>query len=495
MYNHFFNPYQPDQGYYTQQPATVDQVNNLWEFIKLMRGELTRAIKDFNAIDAEYVKNDEYELAKNELDLIEKTVNTLDARLKLAEKGVNIFPEEIANIVSIIDLHKDEFNKFKENISQEIDDINASAIKALSFTSDDNKLSIDQTTVDNQKANIANIDLVNGDIRYLPSTIEKDIKVLSIIDGNKFANSIKIEDGKVLYKDNVLFEYDDDISEYVNVVNDGKTLKIDETKLKSIIEHLTNSIDTLEIYFTINDDSLNIYVSNMTATIDYEFSIKLGKDFYFSNINENDVTLKLHSPLQRIDQINASTISTEKNEAETRLISKNTTYMYDTVSDKYKQYGEPYNETLIKFINTPSDNEPVYIKRVDDKTLTIDSSQLQNRIESYYTSLIDASYEQDKELLDLKTRLTTLENTSTRSVVDADFDIKPNTDTLELELTKYFSDGTTEKETKAIRLLNQDHSLQFNTSLAGTENTTNIHINHDKKWLSRQGLKTDMEVE
>lgn len=512
MINPFYDYISPDQGYYTQQPATVDQVNNIWLFVQKMRRELSRTILEFNKYpDRQDELTQNVQSITDQLKLVQQQLEKLKGVDEKAAEAIN-------NLKSDLKKALEEQNKA---VTERLKDVkiitpeNGSVLPVKKITGDgvEHTRQIAFTSTEDEAAittNIAGSEDVVSINQIVPGLLHENLapRFSSEVVKNGFA--AKIDDEKILEiaaesQDSDLVEaHIDNVSEgeyRLTVSSDGveseitridgnvhdleseavsvsgleKSEKIDaqgvyrgiSIKLKSVDETKSTFIKAL---FQSSDNDL------LTPTVGYDWL----NDIYIVTLNVAD-QLALSYPIHDVSKtiINGATIET----SEVR-------YSYDKWDREIKA-SAPFDTKKITFTTTPDDKHPTYFEVDQAGNVTINTTSIENKIEKNATTVTTRMDTLQARLVELEEKVRRLETRAVNQITSSNIRIEPRQgDKLAFILENYYANGKHEEKQAIINFTSQDGALVFHTRDQGITDQAEIFINMNNGWLEKQGLSS-----
>lgn len=511
MFNPFYEYISPDQGYYTQQPATVDQVNNIWLFVQKMRRELSRAILEFNKYP-------------DRQDEITQNVQSITDQLKLVQQQLEKLKGVDEKASAAIDELKSDFQETleaqNELIGERLKDVNIVTpengsvlpVKKITGTGDEYTKQIKFTSVEDETA-------IDTDITGSGDVINITQNVPGLLSEN-LAPRFTVE----------------------NTV-DGFTTKIDETailKLKAeslegdlVVPHIEN-VDDGEYRLTVSSDGVEDEIARVDGDIaetrhhaldknielrpieplvengdfGFKFAIKGVDDEEYRNLRvllkSNDLLDMLieswpHEPnwveltFTALDQFEIAYPNHQASYTTIHGASITTserTFAYD--KDEYKlKISEPFNTKKITLATTPDDKHTSYFEVDQAGNVTINTASVENKMEKNATAATTRMDLLQSRLVELEEKVRRLETRAVNQITSSKIRVEPQQgDKLAIILENFYANGKHEEKQAVINFTSQDGALVFHTRDQGITGQAEMFINMSNDWLEKQGLKS-----
>lgn len=496
----FRNYFQPDQGYFTQQPATVAQVNNLWSFIKQLRDELSLAVNEFNSHEFDLEKN--FTGAREYTDSVKTELSKLITNLtKDFESLDTLLGETAANLeTKITELETGKVDSV--SVSGEDDTVRyvittngTTEYENVKFTTVDDETGISTSITEdgdgtiNVAQNVPGLNDVNIANKF-GVTSDADDSVVNVTYGGH--NTIAIE--------NVSHLLDVLVNENIVTITTN-ALDGELNDIHADISEISNTAQSVENSFTYPrevDDVVNITVSreSLDGKNRLEQNMPLISDG--GTFTTYDGKLRYEPDdefLEKFEDIHVSTAFVEPENL--RIHSETAVCRYNPESKKIEQ-GESYNPE--NFILDDSGTETIFAHFAYDNArgvVAIDTSRLQYHYDSMHEATRAVVNDLAERIATLEDEVTLLKSRESNAIVEATPAIRATSnDKIEVVLQRIYANGAHDESKAAIlNFRNNDHAMSIitrdNQTVSGQ---TDVQINMDKTWLHRQGLDRDMDT-
>lgn len=512
MFNPFYEYISPDQGYYTQQPATVDQVNNIWLFVQKMRRELSQSILEFNKYP-------------DRQDEITQNVQSITDQLKLVQQQLEKLKGADEKASTAIDELKAELEEALEEQNKAIEErlkdvriikpVNTNFISLLKTTGtgEEEVRQIFFKSTEDKSAIYTNID-GDDDGRYIfitqnaPGLLPENLAPRFTVKNGEDGFTTKVDEKAILKLEAESMDGDlvvphienvDDGEYRLTISSDGVESEIAriDGDIKNLLSKAASRYSTVTIHYEINGvnpigfeilrDSLDgTYTDrrkiNLTPTdrelFDYdidradgELSIKLDVKDQFHNAYPNHQA--------SYTSIDGATITTSER-----------AFSYDKEEHEVK-ISEPFNTKKLAFTTTPDDKHATYFEVDQAGNVAINTAAVENKIEKNATAATSRMDTLQARLVELEEKVRRLETRAVNQITSSNIRVEPRQgDKLAIILENYYANGKHEEKQAVINFTNQDGALVFHTRDQGITDQTEMFINMNNSWLEKQGLSS-----
>lgn len=484
--------FQPDQGYYTAQPATVEQLQNLFRHVAFLRDELGRFMTEAQ----------QFPDAVDKVEKLQSNFHSLSLRLDSAMSNIAINKNTLLKTVD------------------EVQQLTSDALTAFAIRGDDNTLILSLSN-DEGKEVEKKILFTSDDIATTVASNGTVIKqTVTALNGNVHAPKW----GLKTHDDGIAVTYDDVIVHTFEVHNistlegapdeflDTSTLALstndnvikftlDSSKAAKAFTMLDDGLSALAAD-AVTDIKLSTEVAGNYRSVDFVLTTEDGGVPTVQRITagiENELSVRpadggfVIKALDQLERINPFQYERVNFARDKREITVSTQEMRGDDTGHWKP-SENFNNRAIRIAESSSEGL-LAVDWAPDDTISIDDSVMRAYVDNKESKLEAIIAAQAEAIKELSGRIATLETMRTESITDAFIVVEPAShDVLKITLEKYRSDGTKDLDVNTVRLSNVDHALRYDISDGSPSNAAIIDINLDKKWLTRQGLKPDMDT-
>lgn len=497
-----YNPfYQPDQGYYTQQPATVAQVNNIWSFVKTLRDELAHAVSEFNSHEFELEKNfnktQEYtDIAKNELSkLITKLNNDF-------ESLDTLLGETVANLeAKITKLEDDKLSSVTlagedETIKMAVANGKTTEYKNLRFTTPEDETAI---TTEITETRDGTLEILQFAPQLEDAVVNAKFDVVEDPENDTVAN-ITYGDEKIAGVEVVSTLLDICVGDGNITIDSGGAEYVIGT-IQSNVNKINNTAQSVENSFTypreVNDE-INVTISRETldGSKRSEQNIALVSDGGEFSTQDGKIRYEPSDEFaQKYRKI--ETTASKLSPTELKITTETVAYDYNPEA-KAVEVSEPYNHDEIIFDNAGTDELLSNFKYDNSRgVVAIDTSRLESKYDERNTAMQNLLKDLSEKVKVLENEVALMKARENNAILQVTPVIRATAnDKIELALQRVYADGShDESKTAIFNFRNNDHSM----SIITRDNRTvtgqcDVQINLDKIWLNRQGLDRDMDT-
>lgn len=511
MFNPFYEYISPDQGYYTQQPATVDQVNNVWLFVQKMRRELSHAIQEFN----QYPDRQE-EIVQN--------VKSITDQIKLVQQQLEKLRGVDEEAAAAIDELKSDLQEALEEqnklIGKRLKDVNIITpengsvlpVKKITGTGDEYTKQITFTSTENEAAIDTGI-TGSGDVinitQSVPGLLPENLAPRFTVEDDTSGFTTKIDDESILKLKAESLEGNLVVPNIRNVDKGEYRLTVSSDGVESEVARVDEDIaETRHRALDKNVELRAIEPTEENGDIGYKFAIKgvddeeyrylkillisndlLGMSTYSSPSKPDCIKLEL-SPIDQFDLTYPNHQASYTWIDNSTIVTSKRTFSYNKDNHKL-EISRPYNKTKITFTTTPDDKHTSYFEIDQAGNMTINTASIENKIEKNTTAATTRIDALQARLVELEEKVRRLETRSVNQITESKLRVEPRQgDKLAIILENYYANGRHEEKQALINFTNQDGALIFHTRDQGITGQTEMFINMSNDWLEKQGLKS-----
>lgn len=511
MFNPFYEYVSPDQGYYTQQPATVDQVNNIWLFVQKMRRELSRAILEFNKYpDRQDEITQNVQSITDQLKLVQQQLEKLNG---VDEKAAAALDELKSNLQETLEAQNKLIGERLKDVSI-ITPENGSVLpvkkitgtgdvytKQINFTSTEDKSAIDTGITGSE-------DVVNI-TQSVPGLLSENLAPRFTVENTEDGFTTKIDDKPILNLEAESLEGDLVVPHIENVDENEYRFTVSSDGVESEIARVDEDIaETRHHALDKNIKLLPVAPVEENEDFGCKLAIKGIDDEEYRYlrflITSNDLlnmVLDANPPksdlvslsLKPVDQFDLAYPDHQESYTSidgATITTSERTFAYD--KDDYKlKISEPFNTKKIMFTTTPDGKHSSYFEVDQAGNVTINTASIDNKIEKNATAATTRMDALQARLVELEEKVRRLETRAVNQITSSKIRVEPQQgDKLAIILENFYANGKHEEKQAVINFTSQDGALVFHTRDQGITGQAEMFINMSNDWLEKQGLKS-----
>lgn len=511
MFNPFYEYISPDQGYYTQQPATVDQVNNIWLFVQKMRGELSRAILEFNKYP-------------DRQDEITQNVQSITGQLKLVQQQLEKLKSVDEKTSTAIDELKSDIQEALEDqnklIGERLKDVNIITpengsvlpVKKITGTGDEYTKQIKFTSTEDETAIDTGI-TGSGDVinitQNVPGLLSENLAPRFTVENGGDGFTTKIDKKPILKLETESLEDDLVVPHIENVGEGDYRLRVSSDGVEDEIARVDENIAETRRHAL--DKNIKLYAVGALeddGRLGFKLAIKGVDDEEYQYIRfliDGNELLDMYIECRSSepDWVKLTLIAMDQFELAypnhqasytsidgATITTSERTFAYDADDHKLK-ISKPFNKKKIAFTTTPDDKHTSYFEVDQAGNVTINTATIENKIEKNATAATTRMDALQTRLVELEEKVRRLETRAVNQITSSKIRVEPRQgDKLAIILENFYANGKHEEKEALINFTNQDGALVFHTRDQGVTGQAEMFVNMSNDWLEKQGLKS-----